>query len=105
MIRNIVQKLYWKYNDIGNIDDRFSIETTDSLFFGLSKDDLFYEYLKHLIANDKEQYLKAMNDEQRYFIRGQISRTMSMIKRIDKAEEDSKKTKIKLPKIKGRYAV
>lgn len=105
MIKKIIQKLYWIYNDISINNDKFSQELLDAMFIGLSKDDLFYEYLKYLISNDKEQYIKAINDEQRYFIKGQITRTMSMIKGIQKAEDNNKKNVIKIPKIKGRYAI
>lgn len=100
LIKRIVNRLFWLYNGTEYISDSIDKEEVDGLFAVITQDDVAKRFFKNLIKQDKERYFLASDDIQRATIKGQIIRSMSILRKISKYDEDKDGVK---RKIGGRY--
>jgi len=102
MIKEYIEKLFWKYFEFKK-PKRFDDVDIDAVFITLSKDDLFKEYLKYILANDKDRYIRVSKDFERAYIKGQMARTLYILRQINKKRSKDIKDSIAKKFTNGRY--
>ena len=100
LIKRIVNRLFWLYNDTFDFSNDIDKEEIDGLFSVLAKDDVAKRFFKSLIAKDKERYFLVNSDEQRALLKGQITRSLSILRKLSKYEEQKDGVE---RKVGGRY--
>ena len=103
MIREYIERLFWKYFEFDKIKGFDSLDV-DAVYVGLAKDELFREYLKYILANDKDRYFRVSKDFERAYIKGEMTRTLYILRQMDKKRATTVDNKIKTFK-NGRYKI
>ncbi len=92
MIKEFIEKLFWRYHEIDLKSTGFTKEEIELIFKDLSENEDIINLFKGIARNDKERHFRATKDKTRDTIKGQYIRTLYFIRKMmsPKQVEDSK---------------
>ena len=102
MIKEFIEKLFWRYHEIDLTSYGFTKEEADIIFKDLSENEDLINLLKSIAKNDKERYFRASKDKTRDTIKGQYIRILYLIRKI-MVEKQVEGSKPKAKDFGGRY--
>lgn len=82
MIKNFIEKLFWRFHEIDLTSPGFTKEEIDLIFKDLSESEDLVNLLKGIARNDKERHFRATKDKTRNVIKGQYIRTLYLIRKM-----------------------